>query len=237
MNTSVKRLLVLLVVLAIIVTAYFSGLDSYLKLENFKENRSLLERFVVENYWLSVTMYILAFIITAVALPGALVLTMVGGVLFHTFPGALYATVGATVGGVMGFLLARYMIGEWLQGRYREKLAQFNSEIGHNGFWYLMTARLVPIIPFLGVSYLCGLTSLSFWTFVGATAAGVFPACVAYAFIGNQVGNISFGKNLVSPQLYIAFLLAAFLSLLPVVRNKIKDRKRSRLDAEGRESL
>ena len=222
MRTSTKQLLLLLLLIAIIAAVHLSGLRGYLTPASLTEHRSLLEQTVARHYALSVLLYVLLYILTALAVPGALILTVAGGVLFHTFPGVIYATIGATTGGVLAFLLSRSLLGNWLQGRYDTQLRQFNCELKRYGHLYVMTARLVPVFPFFLVNYLCGLTGLSLRTFTWATAAGIFPACLVYTFAGSQIGGISSPSDLVSPRLLLSLILLAFLSLLPVMSKRLR---------------
>ena len=66
--------------------------------------------------------------------------------------------IGATIGAIMAFLVARYLIGDWLQKRYAERLASFNKEIAENGYNYLLTLRLIPVFPFFLVNIFAGIT-------------------------------------------------------------------------------
>jgi uncharacterized membrane protein YdjX (TVP38/TMEM64 family) len=222
MRTYAKQLLLLLLLIGIVATVRLSGLSGYLTSASLTEHRSLLEQAVTGHYVLSVLLYILLYILTALAVPAALIITVVGGVLFHTFPGVMYATIGATTGGVLAFLLSRYILGNWLQARYDAQFSRFNRELKQYGHLYLMAARLIPVFPFFLVSYLCGLTGLSLRTFTWATAAGIFPACLVYTFAGSQVGSISSPNDLVSPRLLLSFILLAFLALLPMMSKKLR---------------
>jgi uncharacterized membrane protein YdjX (TVP38/TMEM64 family) len=224
MKAWTRPLLLLFLLIAIAAAIRLSGLDAYVTLESLKEHRALLEETVAGHYALSVLLYLLLYTLTALAIPAALILTVAGGVLFHTFPGVIYATIGATTGGITAFLLSRYLLGNRLQARYNTQLTQFNHELTRHGHLYVMTGRLVPVLPFFLVSYLCGLTRLPLWTFAWATAAGVFPASLVYTFAGTQIGGISSLNDLVSPRLLLSFLLLAFLILLPVIWKKLKGR-------------
>jgi len=227
MRAHTKQFLLLLLLIAIIAAAHLSGLSGYLTFASLMKHRSLLEQAVARHYVLSVLLYLLVYILTALAVPGALILTVAGGVLFHTFPGLIYATVGATTGGVLAFLLSRYILGNWLQARYDARLKQFNCELKQYGHLYLMTARLIPVFPFFLVSYFCGLTGLSLRTFTWATAAGVLPACIAYTFAGSQIGSISSPNDLFSPRLLLSFILLALLGLLPMMSKRLRNRRKT----------
>ena len=227
MRTCTKQLLLLLLLIAIIAAVHLSGFSGYLTSASLTEHRSLLEQTVATHYVLSVLLYILLYILTALAVPGALILTVAGGVLFHTFPGLVYATIGATTGGVLAFLLSRHILGNWLQTRCEAQFRQFNRELELHGHLYLITARLIPILPFFLVNYLCGLTRLRLRTFTWATAAGIFPACLVYTFAGSQIGGISSPNDLVSPRLLFSLILLAFLSLLPMISKKLRARRKA----------
>ncbi len=222
MRTSTKQLLLLLLLLAIVTAVHLSGLSRYVTLGSLKEHRDLLEQTVARHYVLSVLLYLLLYILTALAVPGALILTVAGGVLFHTLPGAIYAGIGATTGGVLAFVLSRYLLGNWLQARYEVQFRQFNRELKQYGYLYLMTARLIPVFPFFLVNYLCGLTKLPLWTFTWATAAGIFPACLVYTFTGSQIGSITSLNDLLSPQPLFSLLLLALLALLPMLWKRLR---------------
>lgn len=222
MRTFTKQLLLVLLLIAIGAAVHLSGLSGYVTLESLKEHRGLLEQTVTRHYVLSVVLYVLFYILTALAVPGALILTVAGGVLFHTFPGVIYATIGATSGGVLAFLLSRYILGNWLQARYEPQFRQLNCDLKRYGHLYIMAVRLIPIFPFFLVNYLCGLTGLPLRTFTWATVAGIFPACLAYTFAGSQIGSISSLDDLVSSRLLLSFILLAFLALLPLIWRKLR---------------
>ncbi|MGD0232683.1 MAG: TVP38/TMEM64 family protein [Syntrophorhabdales bacterium] len=224
MRPWVKQLLLLFLLIAIAAAIRLSGLNAYVTFESLKEHRALLEATVATHYALSVLLYILLYMLTALAIPAALILAVAGGVLFRTFPGVIYATVGATAGGLVAFLLARYLLGNRLQARFDAQLTQFNRGLARHGHLYVVTGRLIPVLPFFLVSYLCGLTRLPLWTFAWATAAGVFPASLVYTFAGTQIGGISSLNDLASPRLFLSFLLLAFLALLPVIWKRLRGR-------------
>ena len=232
MSILARRLLLFILVLALAAAVHFSGLSRYVTLASLKEHRDLIEQLVARHYWLSVLMYLFVYNLTALALPGALVLTVAGGVLFHTVPGALYSGIGATTGGVMAFVLARYILGDWLQVKYAAQLGQFNAELERYGHLYVITARLVPIFPFLLVSYVCGLTRLSLRTFTWATAAGIFPACLVYTFTGSQIGALASLDDLLSPRPLLSLLLLTFLATLPMLWKKHRARRQTVAPAE-----
>jgi len=87
-------------------------------------------------------------------------------------------------------------------------------------FSYLLTLRLIPFFPFFLVNLLSGLTRVKVRTYVVATAIGIIPGSVVYAFAGRQLGTINTLSELVSPRLLLAFSLLGLLMLVPILYRK-----------------
>lgn len=223
MRRYLKQLILFLLFLAVIATLHWSGLGSYLSLDNLKEHRDMLARTVAAHYALSVMLYILLYIvITTFALPGALILTLAGGLLFRTFPGVIYVCTGATIGAVLAFLFSRHILGNWLQHRYAAQFQRFNRELAVNGHLYLLSVRLIPVFPFFLINFLSGLTRIPLRTFAWTTALGILPGSFIYTFAGNQLGTVASVKDLVSPRILVAFLLLALLTISPIIWKKVR---------------
>src|SRR5512135_2821859 len=116
MKKYAKQLIALCVLIAIVVAIRLSGADSYLTVENLRKHKELLEQFISARYTLSVLIYMLVYLVSvAFSVPGATVLTLAGGFLFHLFPGVVYVIAGATLGATFAFLLSRYILGNTIQ--------------------------------------------------------------------------------------------------------------------------
>jgi len=124
------------------------GLDHLLTLESFRQYRDQLQAFTAQHYLSTVVIFIGIYIVAvALSIPGATILTLSAGFLFGFF-GVIYVNIGASGGAILAFLTARYLIGDWVQKRYSDKLASFNKEIAENGYHYLLTLRFIPLFPF-----------------------------------------------------------------------------------------
>jgi uncharacterized membrane protein YdjX (TVP38/TMEM64 family) len=191
-----------------------------------KEYRFAVKDFVGERYLVSVAAYVLCY--TAVAgasIPGAAILTMLGGFAFSTIPAAVYTNMGATAGAVIIFILTRYLIGGRLQSRFRDKLEKFNREIEKNGPNYLLTLRFIPLFPFWMINMLSGLTKIPLVTFAWTTSLGIIPGSLVYAFIGSRLNYINRPEDVLTGSVLAAFFLLALLSVLPVAFSKLKLRQ------------
>ena len=223
MKKYAKQLIALCVLIAIVAAIRLSGADSYLTVENLRKHKELLEQFISARYTLSVLVYMLVYLVSvAFSVPGATVLTLAGGFLFHLFPGVVYVIAGATLGATFAFLLSRYILGNTIQNKYGSQLQRFNREVDENGHLYLLTVRFIPVFPFFLINILSGLTKIPLWTYIWTTSVGILPGSLVYTFAGSQLGTINSVGDLFGSRILIAFLLLAALTLVPLVLKKIR---------------
>lgn len=221
-----RRFIVLAALAAAVVALRFSGLGEMLTFDTLQRNRESLLAHVRSGYAGAVALYIGAYILVAAFnLPGAAVMTLSGGFLFGTFPAVLYANIGATAGASIAFLLSRYLLGDWVQARYRDRLAGFNAEMERNGARYLVTLRLIPLFPFFMINFLSGLTSIPFRTFVWTTSLGILPAAAIFANAGSQLGSIRTVSEILSPRVIASLFLLALIAVVPAVISRWKTRR------------
>jgi uncharacterized membrane protein YdjX (TVP38/TMEM64 family) len=218
-----KKTIFIFFLIAVIVAIRLSPLGDILTFENLKKNREIFFAFVQGHYLQSAAAYVALYIvITAVSIPGAGIMTLAGGFLFGVLPATLYIDIGATIGATLAFLSARYLLGSWLQEKYKKQLSAFNAEMEKNGPRYLLTVRLIPVFPFFMINFLSGLTNIPARTFAWTTALGIIPATVIFAFAGRQLGTINAVSEVLSPRMIGALLVLAGLALFPGIYNRIK---------------
>ena len=224
-----KIVLVIIIVAAYIVIKELN-LQQYLSFEQLRKNKDVLLTFVKHNYALSVLLFVLVYALSAAfSVPGASILTMAGGFVFGAVIGAVAVNVGATIGATAAFLFARYLFGNALQEKYKDRLEKFNREMDINGFGYLLTLRFIPLFPFWLINVLAGLTRVPLTTYIWTTSVGIFPGSLVYAFAGRQLTTISSPKDIISVRILLAFMALALFSLLSVFVRKIIMKKRGRV--------
>lgn len=220
-----KKILIALVIAAIVILIRMVGLDQLLTLESFRQYRDQLQAFTGEHYFPTVAIFIGIYIVAvALSIPGATILTLTAGFLFGFF-GVIYVNIGASVGAILAFLTARYLIGDWVQRRYGDKLASFNKEIDENGYHYLLTLRFIPLFPFFLINIFAGLTRVPLSTFAWTTIVGILPGSFVYIYTGRQLGIIEKPGDILSWQIILAFVLLGLLVLSPVLIKKIMKKK------------
>ena len=205
---------------------FYFDLGQYLSLESLKANRDTLLAYTEANFTTAVALFIGVYIIqTAFSLPGGAILTLAGGFLFGSLFGTLFVNLGATSGATLAFLAARYLLRDWVENKFGDRLGPIQAGFAKNAFSYLMTLRLIPAFPFFLVNLVSGLTRINLGTYVVATAIGIIPGSFVYAYAGRQLGTINSLSEIASPPVLIAFTLLGLLALLPIVYRKFTGKK------------
>jgi len=230
-----KKYLVRIIILVVVVGGIFAAVNfidingapikSYFNLQKVFQNRDALLEKVQDRMLLYSVVYILVYIgAVALSIPGAAVLSLLGGFLFGAIPATIFINIGATTGAFIIFVAARFFIGEMVQRKYNVKLGKFNKELDENGSNYLITLRLIPIFPFFLINLFAGVTRIKPLTFLWTTSLGIIPGSFAYAYSGYAVAKLSAQPG-VPKNLIFAFLLLALLSVVPVIYKKIKAKR------------
>ncbi|MFZ2018677.1 MAG: TVP38/TMEM64 family protein [Methyloceanibacter sp.] len=186
-----KRLwpLALLVAAAVLVLAM--GWQKNLSLENLAENRAALRAFIDANMVLAILGFVALYaVVVALSLPGGAVLTLAGGLLFGWLVGGIASVIGATLGAVCVFLIAKSALSDILAAKAGPWLDRFRQGFQQDAFNYLLFLRLVPIFPFWLVNLAPGLLGVSFGTYVITTILGIIPGTFAYSLAGNGLDSV-----------------------------------------------
>lgn len=218
------RYLILALIAGLIIGIRFTPLGEQLNLQHLARQRDTLLQLVADRALIAAIAFVAIYIAAvALSIPGATVLSLIGGFLFGPFIGLLLINVSATAGALLIFLAARYLFGNSIQEKYPDKLARFNSELARNGTNYLLTLRLIPIFPFFLINLFAGFTRIPVLTFLWTTALGIIPGSFVYAYLGYSGTTIEPGESILSPQIILALVLLGLLSLIPVIRRKVKN--------------
>ena len=211
--------IIIAAVMGLAIGAFFwFDLGAYLTLETVKANRDRLLAFTAEHRAAAVASFVVTYcLVTGLSLPGATILTLVGGFLFGSLLGTVFVNLGATSGATLAFLTARYLLRGWVEQKFGQKLGPIQEGFAKNAFSYLVTLRLVPLFPFFLVNLVSGLTRVRLSTYVIATAMGIIPGSFVYAYAGRQLGTINSLKEIASPNVILAFTLLGLLALVPIL--------------------
>ena len=112
-------------------------------------------------------------LITALCLPGAGVLMLVGGGCMGFGLCMVVSTAASALGALLTMLFARHFFRSSVESRFADKLNDINTGIEKNEVAYLLSLRLAPIIPFVAFNLLAGLTRVRPWTFLWTSFIGM----------------------------------------------------------------
>lgn len=162
---------------------------------------------------------------TALSVPGAVILTLAGGALFGLVIGTLVVSVSSTVGATIACAVSRFILRDWVQGRFGDRLTAINDGIRKEGAFYLFTLRLVPVFPFWLINILSGLTAIPMRTYFWVSQLGMLPATIVYVNAGRELARIESLSGILSTRLIISF---AILGIFPVAVKKLLSFRRRR---------
>ncbi len=209
-----KGLLILGFICLIGVFNYFH-LGRYFNLAEIKMRQAQLEGIYRENPVEFVAGFSLLYIsMAAAAIPGATVLTLLAGFIFGFWSGLVIVSITSTVGATCAFLASRFLFRDFVQRRFSTRLKKIDEGIQREGGLYLLTLRLLPVVPFFLINLAMGLTPIRTVTFFFVSQIGMLPATAAYVNAGTQLSQINSLQEILSPHLFISFIL---IGLLPLV--------------------
>jgi uncharacterized membrane protein YdjX (TVP38/TMEM64 family) len=221
----VNRTKAFLILIALILVALFFWLDlgRFLTLDSLKANRQILLQYYIDHRLLMVAVFMALYIIqTALALPGAVILSLSAGAIFGSLMGTLYAVSAASAGATLSFLITRYLLRDTVLNRFGNKLENINKELEQRGINYLLFLRLVPIFPFFLINLAAGLTRLPLRTFVLGTFFGIIPGGFVFVNAGASLASINRLSDIASPPVLGSFALLGLFALIPALYGKFK---------------
>lgn len=190
----IKPYLPLLVLVAVVVAVFASGVTRYLNFEALQTHEAALRGFVSDNVFVAVATFIAVYAVaTAVSLPGGLILTLTGGYLFGPWVGGSATVFGATLGAVAVFYAVRTSLGAAMRRRAEAsggKLKAVIDGVEAGAFGYILTLRLVPLAPFWLVNIAAALAHAPLRAYALATFLGIMPATFIYSGIGAGIGEL-----------------------------------------------
>ncbi len=193
-NASLRRLLPIVAVGALSIAVVAAGWHRELSFETLARHYNSLRDIVLRHeagaFAAFVGLYAAA---VALSLPVSVYLTIIGGILFGTVVGGAAAVLGASIGAICIFLLARWALnsglGEWLMQRAGPRGRRIAQGFRADAFSYLLFLRLVPIFPFWLVNLVPALCGVGLGTFAAATFIGIMPAAFVFAFVGSGLNS------------------------------------------------
>ncbi len=214
-----KKIVVVLVILALVAAFFHFNLGQYFSLEYLKSSQASFQAYYQQNPVLTMGAFVgIYVVVTALSLPGAAILTLAGGALFGLLTGTILVSFASSIGATLAFSASRFMLADWVNRQFGNRLSAINAGVQKDGAFYLFMMRLVPAFPFFLVNLLMGLTKIPLLTFYWVSQVGMLAGTIVYVNAGTQLAKIDSLKGILSPGLIGSFVL---LGLFPLLARKI----------------
>jgi pyruvate/2-oxoglutarate dehydrogenase complex dihydrolipoamide dehydrogenase (E3) component/uncharacterized membrane protein YdjX (TVP38/TMEM64 family) len=214
------RQIVLLLLLALAIGAFVAlDLGRFLSFEQLKASQTSFAQLHAEQPMTVAAVYFLLYVAaTALSIPGATIITLAGGAIFGLWQGLLIVSFASSVGATLAFLASRFVLRDWVEGKFGKRLADINAGVDKEGAFYLFTLRLIPVAPFFLINLLMGLTRMKAWTFYGVSQLGMLAGTAVFVNAGTQLAQLESVQGILSPALLGSFVL---LGIFPLIARRI----------------
>jgi Uncharacterized conserved protein len=220
--TNRKSIIKFTILIMILVGAFFAF--RYTPLSQYTQKETLLDLLSKfrEHWWGPVGFIIIYSIGCAFALPGSL-LTLCGGAIFGVAWGSFYNILASNLGATLAFLMARYFGRDFVARLMKGRIESFDEKVADNGFRFIFTLRLLPLVPFNGLNFGSGLSRIKYRDYLLGSVLGMIPGTFIYTYFADALlsGVTGSGKKAMT-NLIIASVLLILISFTPTIYKKLK---------------
>jgi pyruvate/2-oxoglutarate dehydrogenase complex dihydrolipoamide dehydrogenase (E3) component/uncharacterized membrane protein YdjX (TVP38/TMEM64 family) len=218
-HPGMKRFLLAALILAAVAAFFALDLGRFLTLQALQQSQHDFAALKAQSPWqVAAIAFGLYVLVTALSLPGALIMTLAIGALFGLAAGTLLVSFASSIGATLAFLAARFVLRDSVQRRFGDKLKAINDGVEKDGALYLFTLRLVPVFPFFLINLLMGLSPLRTRTFYWVSQLGMLAGTLVFVNAGTQLAQLQALSGILSPGLLSSFVL---LGLFPLAAKKV----------------
>ena len=210
------RQIMLLLLLALVIGAFVAlDLGRYLSFEQLKASQASFNQLYAQQPFTVAAVYFGVYVLaTALSFPGAVIITLAGGAVFGLGWGLLIVSFASTLGATLAFWASRFVLRDWVEVRFGQRLADINAGVDKEGAFYLFTLRLIPVVPFFLINLLMGLTRMKSWTYYWVSQIGMLAGTAVYVNAGTQLAQLDSVQGILSPALLGSFVLLGIFPLL-----------------------
>ncbi|WP_312259941.1 FAD-dependent oxidoreductase [Limnohabitans sp.] len=210
------RQIFLLLLLALAIGAFVVlDLGRYLSFEQLKASQASFNQLYAQQPFTVAAVYFGMYVLaTALSFPGAVIITLAGGAVFGLGWGLLIVSFASTLGATLAFWASRFVLRDWVESRFGQRLADINAGVEKEGAFYLFTLRLIPVVPFFLINLLMGLTRMKSWTYYWVSQIGMLAGTAVYVNAGTQLAQLDSVQGILSPAILGSFVLLGIFPLL-----------------------
>ncbi len=216
---SLEKLAVALLVVVLGLIFFVLDLGRYLSLDYLKQSQAAFaDLYSRQPLGVAAAYFAIYVAVTALSFPGAVILTLAGGAIFGLGWGLVIVSFASSLGATLAFLVARFVLRDSIEARFKQRLAEINRGVEKDGAFYLFTLRLVPLVPFFVINLVMALTKMKAVTFYWVSQLGMLAGTAVFVNAGTQLAQIDSLKGILSPGLIGSFVL---LGIFPLLARKV----------------
>lgn len=229
------RLLPIGIIVGALVAVRWTGAYEYLSFAKLQEFQGTLRNWTAANPIIApLTLATIYAVGTAISVPGMIWVTLASGFLFGTVVGTISVVFGATVGAVAIFLAVRYALADVLRAKAGKWLEKIDREMQDGQVSYLITMRMIPVIPFWVANIAPAFLDVKARTFAWTTFVGIIPLVAVFCSVGAGIGTLldsgeqpNLGQILLDPRVIGPLIALIGVSILPIILRKRKQAKKA----------
>lgn len=154
--------------------------------------------------------------------PGS-ILTLIGGAVFGFELGTLLNWIGATLGAIGGYWLARFLGRDAIERIGGRKIYALERLADSHAFLTTLRLRLIPVVPFAAVNFASGLVGLDFVSYLAGTMIGDLPVTAAYTYFADALlSGVAGARRTALVHASVAGGLLILLSFLPSLIKRLR---------------
>jgi uncharacterized membrane protein YdjX (TVP38/TMEM64 family) len=216
-----KKILIFTILISSIIAINYFDLDRFLNFDYIKANQEQLQSFYQNNKFPTLIIFFLGYVLTtALSIPGATILTLLGGAVFGFEIALVLISFASTIGATLAFLISRTLLRDFIERHFEETIKRVNEGIENNGGFYLFSMRLVPVFPFFVINSVMGLTKINISTFFFISQVSMLAGTAIYINAGVQLSELESIEGIMSLELMGSLLL---LGIFPFIAKKIME--------------
>jgi uncharacterized membrane protein YdjX (TVP38/TMEM64 family) len=224
----------LVALIAVAVAAYAAGLPARLAPAALAREQAQLHAAATGSPAIALVAFVAGYaVVVASGIPIALMLSLLGGLIFGGWVGALAVLLGATGAALITYAAARSAFAASLAARAGRdpRLGRLMAGLDRNAFLVVLSTRLAPFVPFGLVNVAAGLAAVPVRQYAAATLLGGAPAALIYANLGAGLGGSlgsdrAFAAALHSPRVLASLGALALMSAVPLAAPAVLRRVR-----------
>ncbi|MFW5426831.1 MAG: TVP38/TMEM64 family protein [Methylophagaceae bacterium] len=233
----IKKLLIVAVLLGLIALFFFNGGQEYVSFDSLKQHKEELLVYAHANFWqaffITGGIYILS---TMLNLPGAAIMSLAIGFVFGRWYGTLLASTAATIGAVLVFWIARYLVADWARPKLEKMKSTQNimAKLQDDAFSYLLFMRAVPLFPFWFVNMVFAFSPIKTKQYAIGTYFGMLPVSFVIVNLGQSLSTVNSMDELFTTEVILSFVLIGVMALVTSI---VMRRRNHKIAAEAAESI